>query len=238
MTSYLGAKTQSGTWQRILGAMPPHDTYIELFLGSGAIMNRRAALGIAAMRTIGVEIDRSVVAKFGYPEGTEILNKDALWYLRQMEPGPILSGGDPSYGKVLIYADPPYMLETRTSRHRYAHDFTHDDHVALLSALKALECDMILSGYPSALYDEMLDDWRKTEFQAMTRGGVRTECLWMNYAQYKPFWHTIAGENSAERWRISKKSKRWGHRLARLPDAEKMACFAACCEAMEKGDTS
>jgi hypothetical protein len=34
---------------------------------------------------------------------------------------------------------------------------------------------VILSGYPSQLYDETLAGWRSMEFQAMTRGGVRTE---------------------------------------------------------------
>jgi hypothetical protein len=86
---------------------------------------------------------------------------------------------------VLIYADPPYLMSTRTAadRHRYRHDYDEPDHRALIARLRELPAAVIISGYPSALYDELLGDWRTHAFQAMTRGGVRTEQLWMNYRQ-------------------------------------------------------
>lgn len=34
---YLGGKSQAGTYQRIINLIPPHDVYIEPFLGGGAI---------------------------------------------------------------------------------------------------------------------------------------------------------------------------------------------------------
>lgn len=36
--SYLGSKAASGVYQKIIAEMPPHDTYIETHLGSGAVM--------------------------------------------------------------------------------------------------------------------------------------------------------------------------------------------------------
>ncbi|MCG9790671.1 hypothetical protein L1D61_26435 [Vibrio mediterranei] len=42
--SYLGAKSGSGVYQTIINLMPPHDTYIEAFLGTGAIMRKRHLL--------------------------------------------------------------------------------------------------------------------------------------------------------------------------------------------------
>lgn len=39
---YLGAKSGSGVFQTIINLIPPHDTYIEAFLGTGAVMKRKA----------------------------------------------------------------------------------------------------------------------------------------------------------------------------------------------------
>ncbi|MCY3877006.1 MAG: transposase [Rhodobacteraceae bacterium] len=40
MTAWFGSKATSGLSQAIIAAMPPHDVYIEPFLGGGAIMKR------------------------------------------------------------------------------------------------------------------------------------------------------------------------------------------------------
>jgi hypothetical protein len=40
----------------------------------------------------------------------------------------------------------------------------------------------VIVGLPS-VYDNALPGWRSKEFQAMTRGGVRTEKIWMNYPE-------------------------------------------------------
>lgn len=36
MDNYLGGKNGSGVYQAIINLLPPHDTYIEGFLGTGA----------------------------------------------------------------------------------------------------------------------------------------------------------------------------------------------------------
>ncbi|TYF43049.1 DNA methylase, partial [Enterobacter hormaechei] len=61
---------------------------------------------------------------------------------------------------------------------------------------------VILSGYPSDLYDQQLASWRSKEFQAMTRGGVRTEKIWMNYAEGRAYSHAFAGKDYNDRYRI------------------------------------
>jgi hypothetical protein len=45
--TYPGGKNGTGTFQKIINQMPPHDVYIEAFLGSGAVMRlkRPATLG-------------------------------------------------------------------------------------------------------------------------------------------------------------------------------------------------
>ena len=55
--SYPGGKNGAGVYQTIINLMPPHETYIEPFLGGGAVMRlkRPAALNI------GVDIDPDVI---------------------------------------------------------------------------------------------------------------------------------------------------------------------------------
>lgn len=91
--------------------------------------------------------------------------------------------------ETLHYVDPPYLPETRTSGARgpsggvYRHELDPDDHSALLEGLKRLSGMVVLSGYPSALYDDALTGWRRIERKALADGArERTEVLWINPA--------------------------------------------------------
>lgn len=128
---------------------------------------------------------------------------------------------------MLIFCDPPYLHSTRTSSTRYKHEFTDDDHLRLIDVLKRVPTDVIISGYPSSLYAENLADWRTFQYQAMTRGGVRTEQLWFNYAPDAAYWSTYAGKDFIDRQRIKRKAKRWADNYAALPAAEKLAILSA-----------
>lgn len=81
---------------------------------------------------------------------------------------------------VLIYADPPYLLETRSGR-IYRHEMTDAEHIELLDALDAHPGPALLSGYANQLYDERLRHWHREEKQVLAEAGlVRTEVLWIN----------------------------------------------------------
>lgn len=90
----------------------------------------------------------------------------------------------------LHYVDPPYVHDTRSGKsvqgqpyHAYAHELTDEDHGQLLKALKALTGMVVLSGYPSTLYDGALAGWRRVERKALADGArERTEVLWLNPA--------------------------------------------------------
>ena len=82
----------------------------------------------------------------------------------------------------LHYVDPPYLPETRDRGRDYRHEMTVDDHISLLTALNGLHGMVIISGYPSAIYDDALPDWRRIELRARAdRAGARTEVLWLNF---------------------------------------------------------
>src|SRR5438132_2245977 len=156
---YLGSKAASGAYQAIIAAMPAHDTYIETHLGSGAVMKCKPLAG----RSIGIDIDSEVIERFGSMTGVELYHGDAVAFLRQFDYA--------SAGRVLVYADPPYLHSTRTSRKRYTHEYSINDHRVLLYLLRELSLAgvaVMLSGYPSSLYDDLLSDWRTLEFQVMS----------------------------------------------------------------------
>lgn len=221
--SYLGSKAASGVYQKIIAEMPPHDTYIETHLGGGAVMLRKPP----AMCNIGIDIDGQTLEDFARQHNRlyiDLVRADAVDYLNHYD----------FYraGRVLIYVDPPYMPETRTSRARYRYEYSVADHERLLSCLVSLprNVSVILSGYPSQLYDERLTGWRSKEFQAMTRGGVRTEKIWMNYPEGQAYSHAFAGKDYNDRARIKRKVARWRDKFAALPPAERLAIMTALCE--------
>ena len=81
---------------------------------------------------------------------------------------------------VLIYADPPYVLETRTKRH-YKHEMTLDDHAELLNVLSNHPGPVLLSGYDHDLYNDMMTNWHKETIQVLAEAGAkRQEVLWIN----------------------------------------------------------
>lgn len=91
----------------------------------------------------------------------------------------------------LIYADPPYCHSTRSAlkgrgkgTHGYRHEMEDADHVALASVLRAAKGMVVLSGYPSELYDdELYADWIRHERKHIADGGkVRKEVVWINEA--------------------------------------------------------
>ena len=216
MSSYFGSKAASGLCQNIIAMMPPHDTYIETHLGGGAIMKRK----LPTVTNIGIDIDPQALANFDCAYPVHLVNECAYHFLTHYE----------YTGTELIYSDPPYLTPTRTSRRKYRFDYTQQDHIRLLELLKSLPCSIILSGYPSLLYDDLLGDWRTLELQAMTRGGPRTEKLWFNYDIERTYWASYAGKNFTDRQRIKRKAQRWRNKYQGLPNAERLAVLAAIME--------
>lgn len=86
-----------------------------------------------------------------------------------------------NHDNVLIYADPPYLLNTRGGK-QYRYEMTEQDHVELLDALKQHKGTVILSGYPSELYDRELAGWEKIARKSYNQNAdKRTEVLWCNF---------------------------------------------------------
>ncbi len=86
-----------------------------------------------------------------------------------------------NHDNVLIYADPPYLLDTRGGK-QYRHEMNEQDHLDLLDALKQHKGYVILSGYPHEMYDRELAGWtRITKKTYNQNADQRTEVLWRNF---------------------------------------------------------
>lgn len=125
--------------------------------------NYRTRVHAIAERLQNVQIDRT----------------DALDVLAQ-----VARADDPN---LAVYADPPYLMSTRNGS-KYASEIGVEHHEKMLSTLLELPGPVILSGYPSEMYDTALDGWhrialdRKANGQAGKGSSVnRTEVLWLNF---------------------------------------------------------
>lgn len=102
-------------------------------------------------------------------QGVQIENMDAMELIEKY-----------NRADCLIYADPPYLLETRTKRH-YANEMTIEQHESLLQSLNDHSGFVMLSGYDNDLYNDTLTGWAKTTKMATTdAANKRQEVLWLN----------------------------------------------------------
>ena len=221
MGAYFGSKATSGLCQAIIALMPPHDTYIESHLGGGAIMKRKPP----ALRNIGIDRNERALEKFQCDYPVELVHGCAHRFLAEFA----------YQGRELVYCDPPYLHSTRSSDRRYRFDYEESDHLELLGLLKRLPCAVILSGYPSTLYDEQLTGWRSLELQVMNQAGVRTEKLWFNFRPDRVHWARYAGRNHTHRQTIKRRAESWARRYARMPPAERLAVLSGLL-AVEAGE--
>lgn len=89
--------------------------------------------------------------------------------------------------QTLHYVDPPYPLSTRGMRARnkcYQFEITEDDHHELSKLLHQVDGYVVLSSYPSPMYDELYKGWQSIEKQTQGNGNTgameRTEVLWLS----------------------------------------------------------
>lgn len=98
--------------------------------------------------------------------------------------------------ETLIYCDPPYLADTRRSRSQrnVTADYLHDmglpaQHEELAECLHRTPAKVLLSGYPSDLYDSLYADWNHVDLNVRIHAsnavkverGDRVERIWMNY---------------------------------------------------------
>lgn len=83
---------------------------------------------------------------------------------------------------VLMYLDPPYMRSTRKSGRLYTYEMDDEQHRRILNLVAKSKAKIVLSGYPSKLYDDTLKGWcMDTIFSQTTSAKKAEEVIWMNF---------------------------------------------------------
>ncbi len=83
--------------------------------------------------------------------------------------------------KVLVYCDPPYMLETRHGK-QYRYEMDDRGHEELLAVLLRHKGPALISGYDTGLYRDMLRGWTRREHTSYSQAcSKKKEVLWMNF---------------------------------------------------------
>lgn len=219
-STYPGGKGGAGVYQSIINLIPPHDVYIETHLGGGAVMRQKRPAAV----NIGIDLDPAVISSWrsaidkNEVETLTVINADAARWLADYRELFEFSGRE------FVYADPPYLMETRKGGKLYDFEYTLQDHIDLINVLKTLPCMVMISGYWSELYGKMLQGWNTHHFEAQTRRGLATEWLWFNYPEPDALHdYSFLGSTYKERERIKKKRDRWVSRLLRTPALERQA---------------
>ncbi len=91
--------------------------------------------------------------------------------------------------EALIYCDPPYLHETRdpNTRDVYGVELREKDHMELGELLNKCKSKVVISGYPSLLYESLFGSWRRIEFDIANHsaGGRqkarKRETVWLNF---------------------------------------------------------
>lgn len=90
--------------------------------------------------------------------------------------------------RALFYIDPPYVSHTRSNRwgtSAYLHEFSEEQHIELSTLLHSTKGAIIISGYPSKLYESLYANWIRLERNGSVDRGRKggksiTEVLWVN----------------------------------------------------------
>lgn len=249
--AYTGGKDGPGVWQRIVNELPAHDVFISAFLGDCAVLRRKRP----GSQNFGVDRDAAAVASFGgrVPAGLvgrlqlyEGCGVDWLWHafdLGRVYPGRNQVGAlIPASGsrgcpvarfgvdacRIVVYCDPPYLLSSRRGGGRlYRCEMSEADHARLLTVLKLLPCPCAVSHYPCDMYDEGLAGWRCITYEVMTRRGMATEKLWLNFEKpaelHDPRW---LGGDKREREKFRRRRESLRRKLLALSPVERQSLLA------------
>ncbi|MFG2468691.1 DNA adenine methylase [Streptomyces canus] len=150
--------------------------------GKRASWSNGARRGSSQATTVADLVDRLYVV-------ASRLRKVVIENRRAAEIVQLYDGAD-----VVMYCDPPYLASTRSGlkahkRGDYAHDTnTEAEHRELAEVLHGARSAVLLSGYPSPLYDELYGDWERVEVAVQrpttnrrgSTGSAGLEVVWSN----------------------------------------------------------
>lgn len=228
--NYPGSKSASGVIQRIMNNIPEHNYFVDMCAGSGAVA--LTALEHLQSHVIICEKYQPVFQQLEtkFREIPMLANRVHLKHIDSIEFYYDRIGEGCAFDESFFYIDPPYLKSTRKSyRDLYGCEWNENDHWRMLNLVNILKekttADIMINHYDCDLYREQLKDWFTEEYTTMTRGGVKTDKLWMSYdiTQLKLATTDFLGKNFSDRQRIKRRKESFLKKLQNMPLHESQA---------------
>lgn len=240
MSSYPGGKSGAGVYQTLINQIPEHDYYVAGFSGHDAI----AKFKRPAKHNVLIDRDRRPLdwwAKYLADNDADLsswslINDNCINWLSSLfglndillESGPTSrSTVDGNVGTARWFAnfDPPYLMSTRSSGKIYQFEMQTSQHVEFLKFATRLPCNVMICHYPSDLYEQHLQDWRRIEYYSVARNGEkRVEHCWMNYdSPVRLHDSQYVGGDKRHRENVRRRIRRLTAKLEKLTPHERQA---------------
>lgn len=209
--TYPGGKSASGTPQFLINQIPPVDCIISGFLGHcGVLKNIKPA-----KLMVGIDLNNEVINTWAKERSdVKLITGNFLDQTQWINPV--------KHGKTLVFLDPPYLLNSRTSQKKiYDFEFeTEEMHTELLKKVVKFPCYVMITHYENKLYDKLLlpQGFRKITFNGQTRAGRRPEALYLNYPEPTELHdYRFFGTDYRDRFNNKKMLKRLIKQLENMP---------------------
>lgn len=122
---------------------------------------------VKVFRSSVMDSIKTVANRFKY---VQIENKEASYVIERY-----------GHKNTLIYFDPPYVKETRSSGTVYRYEVDNKFHIEIAELLHKTKAFVVVSGYNCQLYETLYGDWYRIDKESQVNGGgSKTESLWLS----------------------------------------------------------
>lgn len=221
MEKLVGNKNIPGVLEFLVNRLPKSERYFSLFFGSGGL---ETSVYTAEIPWICSEanIKNHAYAKDTYASIIAMDYKDLL-------ENTTLTSND------FVFADPPYLIETRRNGRLYygAQEWSDPDHLFFLEYMKACKAMVMITHPICAMYENALEGWHKEPFDYRGHQGMVNDCLWRNYDHKAMQLHNYGalGEGFVERQAIKRQRKNIVRKFEKLDPHIRWALIDALKEA-------
>ena len=169
MTTFVGNKNIPGVLQFLINRLPVADRHFSFFFGSGGL---ETSVYTRAIKWICSEANPD---NHHYAMGTNasIVANDYRSLLEDF----VLTAGD------FVFADPPYLIETRRNGRLYygKYEWSDPDHIFFLEYMKASPAMVMITHPICAMYENALTGWYREPITYRGHQGQVEDCVWRNY---------------------------------------------------------
>lgn len=213
---YPGNKNIPGLIHKIVNQIPVCQYFYEPFAGSAAVSKFLSVLPGMQTDFYINDLDPAVTANYDFTSGMNISTINGFDILARL----IRHRSGTDY---FVFIDPPYHHSTRPDHTDiYNYEFTHDDHVKLLSTVIELNCNCMIIHPVCDLYNQALKSWRSVPVTVRYHSKTSFENLYMNYpGPEQLLTYVLTGKDCWDRQRIKRKGDRLIQKLSSLPAAER-----------------